>query len=154
MIKTAAVSSLSLVLLGCAVQKQQMPLDVYQKLAVREILADKCVSLGLMDFNTAASAKNFDARDLNSWAYDPAIYQSYFSKVSVAMQSTPVDKSICDQYSVNIAQRQQLEQAAYQQQQLAAQQQQAYSQTMQALQNAAPKTTYWGSEGQWNENVR
>ncbi|VTN14340.1 Uncharacterised protein [Raoultella terrigena] len=147
MIKKAAVLSLGLVLVGCAVQKQQMPLDVYQKLAVREALADKCVSLGFMDFQTAASAKNFDARDLNSWAYDPVIYQTYFSKTSEAMQSTPVDKSICDRYSVSIAQRQQQEQTAYQQQQLAAQQQQAYSQTMQAIQNAAPKTTYCNKIG-------
>lgn len=66
MIKKAAVLSLGMVLVGCAVQKQQMPLDVYQKLAIREALADKCVSLGFMDFQTAASAKNFDARDLNS----------------------------------------------------------------------------------------
>lgn len=147
MIKTVSVVAISLVLAGCAVQKQQMPLDVYQTLAIREALADKCVSLGFMDFQTAASFKNFNARDLNSWAYEPIVYQTYFSKTAEAMKSTPVDKTICDRYSVNVAQRVQQEQTAYQQKQLAAQQQQAFSQSMQAIQNAAPKATYCNKIG-------
>ncbi len=132
---------------GCATQKQQMPYENYQKIALYEVAADKCVALGFMDVQTAATAKNFLARDLNSWSYDPMLYQNaYAEKVKMA-DATPPQKAQCDSYAVGIAQRQQNEQTAYQQQQLAAQQQQAYSQTMQAIQNATPKTTYCNKIG-------
>lgn len=135
------------VLVGCATPKPTIPYANYQRIATFDVSADKCVSLGFMDYQIAAAAKNFDARDLNSWTYDPVIYQAAFAQMAAGAEKTPPTKAQCDSFAVAIVQRQQQEQRSYQQQQLAAQQQQALSQSLQTIQNSMPKTTWCNKVG-------
>ena len=137
----------TLVLAGCVVQKQQMPANYYDQFAARDFLANKCASLGAMDYQLAAAAKNYNARDLNSWAYDPMLLQSSFSRMTTVLGNTNPTKDQCSSFAIMIAQRLQNDQSAYQQKQLAAQQQQAFSESMQAIRNSAPKTTYCNKIG-------
>ncbi|MFQ1682658.1 hypothetical protein ACK08B_22705 [Pantoea dispersa] len=142
-----AVVGLSLLLAGCATQKATIPYQYYEQIAFKEVGANKCLSQGYMDLQTAAAAKNFAAVDLNSWTYDPVVYQSVYSGVVSKTANQQVPKEVCESFAIATVQRQQQQQQAYQQQQIALQQQQAYTQTMQAIQNAAPKTTYCNKIG-------
>lgn len=141
------VALLTLITAGCATQKATIPYQNYELIARLEVGANKCLSQGFMDLQTAAAAKNFAAIDLNSWTYDPVIYQSVYAGVASKAASQSVSKEACDGLAISTVQRQQQQQQAYQQRQLALQQQQAYSQTMQAIQNSAPKTTYCNKIG-------
>jgi len=138
---------LSFALTACANQKATIPYENYGKIALQEVGANKCLSQGYMELQTAAAAKNFAAIDLNSWTYDPGVYQSVYSEVVSKTANEQVPKEACDSFAIATVQRQQQQQQAYQQQQIALQQQQAYSQTMQAIQSAAPKTTYCNKIG-------
>ncbi|MGY5958149.1 Lipoprotein [Kosakonia sp. BK9b] len=132
---------------GCAAQKRTIPVQNYQLIAAQEVAANKCAELGYMDFQVAAAAKNFAAQALNSWAYDPQAYQSAFANMTSRAAVAPPTKSQCDAFSVSVIQHSQQQQQAYQQQQLALQQQQQLNQSLQAIQNAAPKTTYCNKIG-------
>ncbi|MEN3754716.1 hypothetical protein ABC733_24840 [Mangrovibacter sp. SLW1] len=140
-------AGLVLILAGCASQKPTIPYQNYELIALKEISASKCLSQGYMDLQTAAAAKNFAVVDLNSWTYDPAIFQSVYAGVESKAKDQQIPKETCDNFAIATVQRQQQQQQAYQQQQIAAQQQQAYSQTMQTIQNSAPKTTYCNKIG-------
>lgn len=140
-------ATLAAVLVGCATPKPTIPYANYQRIALGDVAANKCVSLGFMDYQIAAAAKNYAARDLNSWTYDPVFYQTTFAEISASAEKTPPTKAQCDSFAVAIVQRQQQEQRSYQQQQLAAQQQQALSQSLQTIQNSMPKTTYCNKIG-------
>lgn len=131
-------------LCGCSTAKPTIPFANYQRIAIQEVAANKCTELGYMDFQVAAAAKNFAAQDLNSWSYDPQIYQSVFASANSQAASSPPNKSQCDAFAVSVYQRSQQQQQAYQQQQLALQQQQ---QLNQSIQNATPKTTYCNKIG-------
>lgn len=141
---TAALATL---LAGCATPKPTIPYVNYQRIAVMDVGASKCVSLGYMDYQTAAAAKNFAAADLNSWTYDPVFYQTTFAEISAGAEKAPPSKSSCDELSVIVAQRAQQQQNAYQQQQLAIQKQQQLNQSLQNIQNSMPKTTYCNKIG-------
>lgn len=140
-------ATLAAVLVGCTTPKPTIPYANYQRIALGDVAANKCVSLGFMDYQIAAAAKNYAARDLNSWTYDPVFYQTTFAEISASAEKTPPTKAQCDSFSVAIVQRQQQEQRSYQQQQLAAQQQQALSQSLQTIQNSMPQTTYCNKVG-------
>lgn len=129
---------------GCSTAKPVIPWENYQRIATQEVAADKCAEQGFMDFQVAAAAKNFAAQDLNSWRYDPQVWQSVYASVSSQADTSPPGKSQCDAFSVAIYQRSQQQQQALQQQQLALQQQQQLSQS---IQNAMPKTTYCNKVG-------
>ena len=141
---TAAVATL---LVGCAQPKPTIPHDNYQRIALMDAGASQCVSLGFMDYQTAAAAKNFAAADLNSWTYDPVYYQTTFSGLMAGAEKTPPTKSQCEGLAVYVAQRVQQQQQSYQQQQLALQQQQQLNQSLQNIQNSMPKTTYCNKIG-------
>lgn len=132
---------------GCATQKQPMPLAYYQDISAREAAVDQCVSLGFMNYQTAAAAKNYNIQDLNNWSYDPGMYQNAYAESTKRVDAKPLQKKDCEHLNVAVIQRQLNEQKDYQQQQLQAQQQQALSQSMMAIQNAAPKTTYCDKRG-------
>lgn len=134
-------------LAGCATSKPTIAFDDYKRIANLDVGANKCVSQGFIDYQTAAAAKNFAASYLNSWTYDPVFYQSTFAEISAGAEKSPPSKSQCDGLAVFVAQFQQQIQQSYQQQQLAAQQQQALSQSLQTIQNSMPKTTYCNKIG-------
>ena len=141
---TAAISAS---LVGCAQPKPTIPYENYQRIALMDAGASKCVSLGFMDYQTAAAAKNFAGADLNSWTYDPVFYQTTFSGLMAGAEKAPPSKSQCESLAVYVTQRVQQQQAAYQQQQLAAQKQQQLNQSLQNMQNSMPKTTYCNKIG-------
>lgn len=131
-------------LAGCATTKPEMPVANYQLYALYDVGASKCVEQGFMDVQTAAAAKNFTARDLNSWQYDPVVYQAAVASMNTKATAQPPKKSDCEAFAVGVAQRQQREQQSLQQQQMALQQQQMMNQ---AIQSAMPKTTYCNQVG-------
>lgn len=143
------IAALTTILAGCTTPKPTIPYQNYQLIAGWEVVSNKCVSLGFMDYQTAAAAKNFAAQDLNSWTYDPMIYQSVYAGLNAQVESAkePISKQLCDSFAVSIAQRQQRAQQAYQQQQIAMQKQQIFNQEMQNIQNSMPKTTYCNKIG-------
>ena len=110
----------SVLLVGCATPQPTIPYVSYQRIALADVAANKCVSPGFLDYQIAAAAKNYAARDLNSWTYDPVFYQTTFNEPSAAAEKPPPTKAQCDSFAVAIVQRQQQEQHNYQQQQLAA----------------------------------
>ncbi|TCW49488.1 hypothetical protein EDC53_10330 [Phytobacter diazotrophicus] len=135
----------SVLLVGCATPQPTIPYVNYQRIALADVAANKCVSPGFLDYQIAAAAKNYAARDLNSWTYDPVFYQTTFNEMSAAAEKTPPTKAQCDSFAVAIVQRQQQEQHNYQQQQ------QALSQSLQTLHNRCrkPPTDFAaGSAGQ------
>ncbi len=133
----------ALVLSGCvAPQKQAMPLSYYDEISYRDVSAEQCVALNFMNYQTAAAAKNFSLQDLSRWSYDPTLYQNALAQSAKRMDAKPLQKKDCDNLAIAVAQRQLQDQQNYQQQQLAVQQQQAMSQSMMAMENARPKTTY------------
>ena len=136
-----------LVLSGCAIQKQAMPLANYHDISYRDVAVDQCVTLGFMSYQIAAAAKNFNAQDLNSWSYDPVLYQNAYAESVKKIDAKPLQKVDCERLNIAITQRQLNNQQAYQQQLLEAQQQQAMSQSMMAMENARPKTTYCHKSG-------
>ncbi len=142
-----SVALLTLLTAGCATQRPAIPYQNYEQIALIDVGANKCLSQGFIDLQTAAAAKNFAAADLNSWTYDPRVYQNIYSSVVAKTAEHAIPKEACDGLAISTAQRQQQQQQALQQQQLALQQQQAYSQTMQAMQNSMPKTTYCNKIG-------
>lgn len=119
-----------------------MPLSYYDELSYRDASAEQCVALNLMNYQTAAAAKNFNQQDLNSWSYDPVLYQNALAESNKRLDAKPLQKKDCDHLAISVAQRQLKDQQDYQQQQLAAQQQQAASQSMMAMERMRPKTTY------------
>ncbi len=127
---------------GCTASKPAIPFENYNRIASMEVTANKCVALGYIDYQTAASGKNLAARALNSWTYDPAVYQTVFLNVSGGAEVQPPNKAQCEEFAVYIIQKQQQDQQAYQQQQLQIQQQQQLNQSLQNIQNTMPKTTY------------
>lgn len=137
----------TLVLSGCATQKQPMPFANYHDISYRDAAVEQCVTLGFMSYQMAAAAKNFNAQDLNSWSYDPGLYQNAYAESVKQVNAKPLQKADCERLNIAIAQRQLSNQQAYQQQVLAAQQQQAMSQSMMAMENARPKTTYCNKVG-------
>lgn len=145
--KKVTVLMISLIACGCTSKKPEMPYDNYQRIALLDVAADRCVSLGFMDVQIAAAAKNYLGQDLNSWSYDLMLYQNAYAEKVKMVNATPPQKEDCDTYAIGVAQRLQREQSAYQRKQLAAQQQQAFSQSMQAIQNSKPKTTYCNNIG-------
>lgn len=119
-----------------------MPLEHYHGISYRDVAIDQCVTLGFMNYQMAAEAKNFNAQDLNSWSYDPGLYQNAYAESVKQINAKPLQKADCDRLNIATTQRQLNNQQAYQQQLLAAQQQQAMSQSMMAMESARQKTTY------------
>lgn len=140
-------AALATSLVGCATPKPTIPYANYQRIATMDVGANKCVSLGFMDYQTAASARNFAAADLNSWTYDPVFYQTTFAELTAGAEKKPPTKSECEGLAVYVTQRVQQQQQSYQQQQLALQQQQQLNQSLQNIQNSMPKTTYCNKIG-------
>lgn len=145
--KKLIIAACVLVLSGCATQKEPMPLANYHNISYRDAATEQCVTLGFMNYQMAAEAKNFNLQDLNSWNYDPALYQNAYAESVKQVNAKPLQKADCDRLNIAITQRQLNNQQAYQQQLLAAQQQQAMSQSMMAMENARPKTTYCRKAG-------
>lgn len=146
-VKKLTLAIIAVVLSGCAIQKQQMPFQYYQEISSRDAAVDQCVSLGFMSYQTAAAAKNYNLQDLSNWRYDPVTYQNALNESTQRLAGKPLQKKECEHLNVAIIQRQLADQRNYQQQQLAAQQQQAMSQSMMAIQNATPRTTYCDKRG-------
>lgn len=146
-VKKLIIAVCVLVLSGCAIQKEPMPLANYHDISYRDVAVDQCVTLGFMNYQLAAAAKNFNAQDLNSWSYDPVLYQNAYAESVKQVNAKPLQKADCERFNIAITQRQLNNQQAYQQQLLAAQQQQAMSQSMMAMENARPKTTYCNKVG-------
>ncbi len=108
-----------------------------QLIASNEVTINECVKRGHMDYQVAAAGKNLLGNALNSWSYDPNAYQVTFASYTQQAQNIAIDKPTCDMLAVSIVQQHQ------QQQQLAQQrQQQQFNQSMQALRDSTPKTTY------------
>lgn len=147
MMKKLTVAALLFLLAGCATQKKVIPFQYYNEIALREAVTDACVSQGVMDYQVAAAAKNFNAADLNSWQYDIATYQNAFSEAINTVRAHPPQKATCQGIIIGVMQRQQRNQQAYQQHQLELQQQQIFNQNMQTLQNSMPRTTYCNKIG-------
>ncbi len=124
-----------------------MPLATYHDISYRDASVDQCVALGFTDYQMAAAAKNFNAQDLNNWSYDPSLYQTAHAESVKQISVQPLKKADCDRLNIATTQRQLSNQQAYQQQLLAAQQQQAMSQSMMAMENARPRTTYCHKSG-------
>ncbi len=146
-VKKLIIAVCVLVLSGCATQKQAMPLANYHDISYRDVAVDQCVTLGFMNYQMAAAAKNFNAQDLNNWNYDPVLYQNAYAESVKQVDAKPPQKVDCERLNIATTQRQLSDQQAYQQQLLAAQQQQAMSQSMMAMENARPKTTYCHKSG-------
>lgn len=132
------ITALVLLLSGCATEKQDMPFANYEGFALNEAIINKCVAQGDMDYNTAATGKNIVAQRLNSWRYDPVIYQNVLNG-QIAKFSGGVSKEDCNTKGMDIAQSAQQIQQAYEQERI---QQANISQLNQTLQNMQPKTTY------------
>lgn len=141
-VKKLIIVACVLALSGCAIQKEPMPFANYHDISYRDAAVEQCVTLGFTDYQMAAAGKNFNAQDLNSWSYDPGLYQHAYAESVKQINAKPLQKTDCDRLNIAITQRQLNDQQAYQQQLLAAQQQQAMSQSMMARENARPKTTY------------
>lgn len=54
----------SVLLVGCATPQPTIPYVNYQLIALADVAASKCVSPGFLDYQIAAAAKNYAARDL------------------------------------------------------------------------------------------
>jgi len=146
-VKKLIIAVCALVLSGCAIQKQAMPLANYHDISFRDATVDQCVTLGFMSYQMAAAAKNFNAQELNNWNYDPGLYQNAYAESVKQVDARPPQKVDCERLNIATAQRQLSNQQSYQQQMLAAQQQQAMSQSMMAMESARPKTTYCRKSG-------
>lgn len=134
-------------LMGCAAEKKEMPMQYYHDIAMRDAVVDSCVTHGWMPYAVAASAKNFNAADLNSWRYNPSLLQSTAAEVQQSVSIRPPVKADCEHLVVSVLQRQQQQQQDYQQQQLALKQQEVFNQSMQNMQNSMPRTTYCHRSG-------
>lgn len=145
--KKLTIAIIALALSGCVIQKQQMPFQYYQEISSRDASVDQCVSLGFMSYQTAAAAKNYNLQDLSRWRYGASFYQSAYDESTKRLADKPLHKRDCERLNVAVMQRELADQKSYQQQQLAAQQQQAMSQSMMAIQNATPRTTYCDKRG-------
>lgn len=135
-------SVITLGLSGCA---SKMPEDVYNKLALKDVLTSLCLQNNFINYQQAGQERSNISYFLSTWSYDRNNYQTWYS-AHMSQYSTAggVTESTCNELNAQIYTDTMEAQANRQQRQADIQ---GLNQSIQNMNNSMPKTTFCNRYG-------